>query len=552
MNLGTNALRDYSDTELMALPANSRLLFAENLQDGLLTYQTEQHSSSGILRIPALRRRVLKSIPQLQLRHALSKVKALRCMSHGLSSFSLYPTTQQQYLVNRFLWASANSYSFSARDAATLFQRNVFIISMPASLFDYLTSVTWEQVEYALLFVLVSLARDENSTRVLKSELPAELANKFDTMDNLAMKVNLDAFKLFSDKVLDHIIWTGPWLISTGLCFLSASDMSELLDKRYQRAIFSTPEKFELVHTMMWNIYRDWQTYRELLVAYGQMSRLDALELMAKTISRSGQEHMQATVKELLELCVGGTALDRGDFPFALDEDKTCLQRKRKRSHFGKLPFNVLMFEIVPKVCKGVAERKYARRSRGEHARREAGVNDVSLKQWLISNTELLGFYGGPEDVDSEVEDIDGVTVSDEELIHLDSVEGDVVEEEGSEVTIEDDITEASEEVVTEVVGDVEECLEQTRVDNDWIAESGEIFTVDEVHFASIEEISEDVMQDEDVSEVVNAGSDVSVVDVVNLDMEEDIHRMSLGSGRSQRRRLDEDGTFVEVIRSDE
>lgn len=397
-------LRDYTDPELMALPADSRLLFADSLADGLLVYDAPPTPHGFAPR----RRRVLKSrasVSHPQLTAALARVRALRCISHGLSTFSLYPTTNQQYHVNRFMWQAANNFSFKAAAAATLFQKNVFIISMPAALFDFLTSVTWEELEQSMLFILIQLSADANGLQILHDELAPVLSAKLTQGDHLhgpPESCESRAFRLLLDLVMDRIVWMGPWVIPTTLCYLSASDMTELLAHRYERPIFSTPEKFELVHTMMWNIFRDWQTYRHILVKLGGHSRLEALEVMARTISKGTQCLVDEGIRTVLQMSAEEHCCD--DIAFRLSSLRTPLpltSRPSRKNYLSMLPSDVIVGKLLPKLCEVYAsDDKLRRRSPaalpnidviGEPA--TPGTVPFSLKNWVLEDPTLHNFY---------------------------------------------------------------------------------------------------------------------------------------------------------------
>lgn len=421
-------LRDYSEPELMALPADSRLLFADELADGLLVYDAPPAPRAFAPR----RRRVLKSrasVSQAQLTSALSRVRALRCISHGLSTFSLYPTTDQQHHVNRFLWEAANNCSFPAAAAATLFQRNVFIISMPAALFDFLTSVTWEQLEHAVLFVLAHLAADAHGLDILHEELAPTLAAKLVggfPSNGPSEGCEPHVFRLLLDLVMDRIVWMGPWVVPTTLCYLSASDMTDLLAERYERPIFSTPEKFELVHTMMWNIYRDWQTYHHILVKEGGYSRLEALELMARTISKGTQSLVDGGIRTLLQMTTTEHSWD--DIPFRYEGPNStypgpeCMyplpHRLLGMSHLSRVPEDVVLRLLLPKLCEAYASDETLRRRAPISPPVVEANGDTpssvavpfSLKFWVLEDHNLLRFYH-ESDEDGEMSDAEAELV---------------------------------------------------------------------------------------------------------------------------------------------
>lgn len=405
-------LRDYTETELLALPADSRLLFADNVHNGLITYDPYTNTS----RYPRRKRRILQprgAVSAQHLQSALSRVRALRCISHGISSFSLYPTNEQEYNVTKFLWRAANNLTFEAREAAALFQRNVFIISMSASLFDFLTAVSWDQVEQSLIYILTCLADGHEGMEVLKEDLAAPLVAKIDqfaNVDDPAMLVNPQAFRLFVDVIMDGIAWMGPWVVPTTLCYLSASDMTQLLSNRFDRDIFSAPEKFELVQSMMWNIYRDWQTYHHVLVRNGDWPRRDALQVMASMIRKKGQASVDEVMHTVLQLCLecDQTTLSCLDIHYSVDRVRAavlCATEKpqpvrRKKSLFSSLPSDVVLNKIFPKLfqvyVKDLRERIRSDLSTGARQTSEppSPVTVLfSLKSWVLENFKLQSFY---------------------------------------------------------------------------------------------------------------------------------------------------------------
>lgn len=352
MPINTTPLRDYSEQELRALPADSRLLFADNVSNGILTWHASENPSNT-----HRRRRVLQddsTVTPQQFKQVLSHIRALRCISRGISSFSLYPTTEQQCQVNNFLWRAANNVSFDAREAATLFQRTVFIISMPSTLFDYLTKVTWTQLEDVILFTLTNLANGSNGLHVLRNELAPSLASRLDHyLPDADPQSTCDpiAFRNMLDYVMDRIVSVGPWIVPTTLCYLSASDMTELLAQRYDRPIFATPERFELMHSMVWNIYRDWQTYREVLVQLGGRTRPDALETMANTISRRAQGFLDQSIRVVLRISSNMQFCDETSLPQRNTQEPPSPPVPAVNSYLSLLPTDVVLGKLIPKLC---------------------------------------------------------------------------------------------------------------------------------------------------------------------------------------------------------
>lgn len=412
MDLNLPPLRDYSETELLALPPDSRLLFADNVHQGLLTYDNPPKLSR--------RRRVLHpkdALTPQQLQSALQRVRALRCLSHGLSAFSLYPTTDQQYRVNHFLWRAANAYSFEAREAAQLFQRNVFVVCMPAALFDFLTSVSWPQLESTILVILTNLAQGNRGMGILHSELAPCLSSKLDDyagMSDPVSHADPHVFRLMLDLVMDRIVCMGPWVIPTSLCYLSASDMTQLLAHRYERSIFSTPEKFELVHTMMWNIYRDWQTYRQVLVKNGGRPRLEALELMARTISKGSQAMVNNGIRTLYQLAMESDKSDHTcqDISMVKRDGSTTRQRKLV-TYISQLPTDVILGKLMPTLCEAYASDDKSKRRAATSTRVTEATPEVvspvtvpfSLKSWVLEDHVMHQFYHSLDAEDEEMAD---------------------------------------------------------------------------------------------------------------------------------------------------
>lgn len=409
-----SSLRDYTQTELLALPADSRLLFADNVHNGLFTYDSARNAV-----YPLCKRRVLQpraAVSPLDLQAALSRVRALRCISHGLSSFSLYPTNEHEYNVTRFLWRAANSFTFEAREAAALFQRNVFIICMPASLFDFLTAVTWEQVETSLIYILTCLADGREGMEVLNEDLAAPLVTKlrqFANVDDPTALVDPHAFRLFVDVIMGRIAWMGPWVVPTTLCYLSASDMTQLLSNRFDRDIFSAPHKFEVMQCMMWNIYRDWQTYHHVLVRNGEWCRRDALEVMACMILKKGQKSIDDAMQSVWSLCqpiVDTPAPPAVDIMLASAASSTTSSAtdrseqprliEKKGSLLASLPTDVVLNKVFPKLFevygKDLKENMRSDSSGSGRSPIEPAspvTVPFSLKSWVMENYKLEAFY---------------------------------------------------------------------------------------------------------------------------------------------------------------
>lgn len=338
--------------------------------------------------------------------------------------------------MSRFLWRAANRFTFDAREAAALFQRNVFIIAMPASLFDYLTAFTWEQVENSLVYILICLADGHQGIDVLKHDLAPALVAKVDHftgLPNPASLVDRLAFRLFIDVVMDRIAWMGPWVVPTTLCYLSAGDMTQMLARRLERDIFSAPDKFDVAQSMMWNIYCDWRTYHNMLVLNAGWSRRDALHLMARTISKGAQSAVNTEFRTVLRLCGETDEYNFNDrplpgasvsfsslssFPFKeaghglakkdeqVNGEKAEAGRRRKRmpSLLEQLPSDVIVNKIVPMVFEAHANDERERRrpdgsvagARGttpDQGRTSPVSGPFTLKSWVLENYKLELFY---------------------------------------------------------------------------------------------------------------------------------------------------------------
>lgn len=438
------SLRDYSERELLALPADSRLLFAENIYNGLLI-----HDPSPTCPYSRRKRRVLQPpgmISQNFVNSALSRIRALRCISHDISSFSLYPTTEHEYKVSKFLWNAANNFTFQAQEASALFQRNVFIISMPAALFEFLTSVTWEQLEDALVYILVCLAEGHEGMKVLKDELEAHLVCKIDrfaTVDDPTSLISPRAFRLFVDIVMDRIPWMGPWVIPTTLCYLSAGDMTQLLSSRLDHEIFTSPD-CQPTESMMWNIYRDWQTYHRIFVQNGGWSRKRAIELMTQIISKGLQSEADMTARAVLYLNANGD-----ESVFGLEQPLYSRKKLRTNCHLAKrksesncrksllacLPLDVVLSRVIPKIFESIAEKKLDRRrpdKTSDTIRNNAETASrvtFSLKNWILENCKLESYYRRCEpknENDQNDENRNDDTVDDEVHYNIIDVDTDV------------------------------------------------------------------------------------------------------------------------------
>lgn len=359
-------------------------------------------------------------------------------------------------------------------------------------------------------------------------------------------------FRLLMDLVMERITWTGPWILPTMLCFLSASDMTDLLARRYERPIFATPEKFELVHSMMWSIFRDWQTYRHLLVRLGGMSRLKALELMARTISRGAQSLVEQAIRTLLQLTV--ELHECHDLPFDLTGSQTSLPLplpvplplpsgvSTKKNYLSMLPIDVILCKLLPKLCESYAsDDKIQRKTRPASANRnvvvEAVVPRLTLRNWVLEDATLHHFYhnGDGEEGDDDLSDGDPV----EYVAEVES-------EEGGDMDIEIHEVEADEVVeVMEVMAGAEVGVEE-------VMEVVPINVVDAVVEMHVDEVG--ILEEAD--------SDASVLSVESLDKEagtstgwedscDDADEIEcLHANRLQRRRLDEQGSFQVVRRN--
>lgn len=461
------ALRDYDEAELLALPRNSRLLFAENVHDGSLTYDSTStwpytHRKRRILQPPGI-------FSRNYVQNALSRIHALRCISHGLSSFSIYPINEQEYNVSKFLWKAANNFTFQASEAAMLFHRNVFIISMPGFLFEFLTSVTWEQIENALTYVLICLTDGHEGMQALRKELAPPLVAKveqFAIVDDPSSLVSPEAFRLLVDILMDRVQWIGPWVIPTSLYYLSASDMTQLFSNRLEHDIFSSPGKYQVMQSMIWNIYRDWQTYHQVLVQNGGWTRRDAIKLMTRIIAKGTQAKVGETARVVIRLSTeDGNSHTCSDLSFFPSHEGNApytsfpilidgLQHK-KSSFLASLPFDVIVSKIIPKVFESFAEGgDECRRTDGRPCTKVGRTNTEvetgatsSLKNWVLENCKLEYYYR------KSIENLDG---GDDDEGNADSDEDGLID---VDVIVDDEVDEVMEEELFDEVGDVEDSI---------------------------------------------------------------------------------------------
>lgn len=399
-------MRNYTEQELTVLPGDSRLLFADSATAGVLVY-VKQSQSRG----EQNQRRVYKTpadgLSLCDMECAHDRVQALRCLTHGSSSFSLYPTTDHQHAVNYFLWKAAHDCSFTMKRAAELFQRNVYIISMPANLFDFLTQVTWEELQNTMMFTLANLASYSDGLHVLQKELaPALTALLKKHVERLQYEdedgCDLHAFRLLLDNVMDRIPCMGPWMVSTMLCYLSTTDMTELLAQRYDRPIFSKPEKYEMIHTVMWNLFKDWRMYKYLLVQLGGRSTSQALNTMAQTIARGTQHFVAYSVGLLLQ--ISSQSSTSSYYP-SMTASHRAVEPLFIR-YLSSLPTDIIAGSLIPSLCEAYARQEIAVSQRTDdvpaklqqenplqQARVQLTVTPFSLKSLILEHGVLLSFY---------------------------------------------------------------------------------------------------------------------------------------------------------------
>lgn len=322
-----SAVGDYSSSDLRALPRDTRVIFAESPNERFIT---------STFQTPAQR----NSLAEKRWEELFSSIGSLRCERSQEAAFSAYPTTEKAVECNKFLWQAVQNSSFSAKTAADLFEKNVYCISLPEGLYNFLATVSWEAIEETLLYVLATIAEDEDDAMdLLQSELASSLYAQVGAFCQRDSREPPAAFRIMMDQVFNFIFSLGPWTIPVSLSYISAEDMGLLENGEAPTALKRGHEEVPRQNAIMYKLYCDFRVYEKFL--YPQLSRVQMLDVMARVIAGKNHPSAWSAVDELLLMVKKG---------------QNAAQEKKSQNLLAILPLELVLDFIIPSVIVRYAE----------------------------------------------------------------------------------------------------------------------------------------------------------------------------------------------------
>lgn len=319
---------EYSNSDFQALPRDTRVIFAESPHVNFISanHGLEPHR---------------KSLSEKQWEKMFASIGAIRCERSQQGTFSAYPTSERAVQCNKFLWQAVQKSSFSTAAAADLFGKNVYCISLPEGLHRFLASVPWKTVEETLVYVLATIAEDEEGAmNVLENELASSLYEKVRTYCRREVHAEPPVeFRAMMDHVFNFIFSLGPWTIPVSLSYISAEDIALLEAGEAPTALKRGSDELQKQNAIMYKLYVDFRIYERFLCP--KFSRVELLDVMARVIA--GKNHLAAwlAVDELLLSVRNGTAPKR---------------KRPKRSLLGELPLEVVLDCLIPSLILRYAD----------------------------------------------------------------------------------------------------------------------------------------------------------------------------------------------------
>jgi hypothetical protein len=324
----------YTQLEANQVKSDVRMCFAVGAEEAILTIP------NGLSHIHPSKHEQLSTM--------MSSMPGLRCRS-GHSCFNIYPTTESTLEINNFLWRTVQNGYYDAEMGNSIFGSNVFVLGLPAELYDFLIHVTLPALDIAIIDFLVllhhQLTTDGDAVGVekLREELLPEVWERVER--NIGVFDNGEPKEAERAATLEHLVqisFMTPWRVDVMAGFLNPQDMSTLLSHgphaASERLPSFGPDSVGVRGSALLKMYRDWLVYDDLLCQRLSMKRNAALEAMDRAVycGRSNQMYLQAAA--VVDLC----------------EDLS--------SWFSRLPIELVERAVVPWVvrrnCESIAPRK--------------------------------------------------------------------------------------------------------------------------------------------------------------------------------------------------
>jgi hypothetical protein len=327
------AMSHYSQLEVAQVKTDMRMTFAVGSEESIQLTST-QH--------------IVQPSKRKELRMLMSYLPGLRCRP-GYSCFNIYPTTEITLKVNTFLWETVQAGFYDSMKGNAIFGDNVFVLGLPAELYNFLVHVSLAALDVAMIDFLVllhhQLTTDDDAIGVakLREELLPKIWNRVEA--NIGVFDNGEPREAERAATLEHLVqisFMTPWRVDILAGYLSQGDMTTLIDKGPFALSASLPsfgaDSVGVRGSALMKMYRDWRVYDEVLCQRLRMKRNAALEAMDRAVhcGRSGYTYEQtAAVVDL-----------------SYDQS----------SWFSRLPIEVIERSVVPWVvrrcCETIPPRK--------------------------------------------------------------------------------------------------------------------------------------------------------------------------------------------------
>lgn len=328
---------EYTQLEEAQVKTDSRMCFA--VYDEKALYSTSVGTESLM---------AVRQLPRPDLRSLIGHLPGLRCRS-GFTCFNIYPTSQMTLDVNRFLWDTVHNGFYDSVKGNALFSTNIFVLGLPAELFDFLVHVTLEALDVAIIDFLVLLHHqlttdgDVIGVSKLQEELLPEVWNRLEA--NIGVFENGEPKEAERAATLEHLVqisFMTPWRVDVLAGYLSPADMGLLLDHGPRHLSGALPafgsDCVGVRGSALLKMFRDWQVYDDVLCKRLSMKRCAALEAMDRAIYVGRSECMYGEAAAVVDLC------------------------DRKQSYFSLLPMELIERAVIPWIvrrnCETIAPRQ--------------------------------------------------------------------------------------------------------------------------------------------------------------------------------------------------
>lgn len=254
--------------------------------------------------------------PRPDLRTLISQLPGLRCRS-GFTCFNIYPTSQMTLDVNLFLWDTVHNGFYDAVKGNDLFGTNIFVLGLPAELFDFLVHVTLQALDVAIIDFLVLLHHqlttdgDVVGVSKLQEELLPEVWERLEA--NIGVFENGEPKEAERAATLEHLVqisFMTPWRVDVLAGYLSPADMGLLLDHGPRHLSGALPafgsDCVGVRGSALLKLFRDWQVYDDVLCKRLSMKRCAALEAMDRATYCGRSRCMYTESAAVVDLCERG------------------------------------------------------------------------------------------------------------------------------------------------------------------------------------------------------------------------------------------------------